>query len=482
MKKGILFICGVFIFLPFSLKAQEHSYKQYFGAVHVHTIKNNEYKLDELAENAKKLGIKILVITDHDLFKIEYGLFPFRNLIKKSIERPSVLKLGVERYLKSIEHSSKKYPELIFIPGVESLPFYYITGSYFKGDLCFHDLHKHMLFVGIRDPEVYKNLPLISNGFSLRYTKYFYLECLPFFIAVGLSIFLISWQGIFKLFGFFILIIGSMFMINYHPFRSSLFDQYQGEIGIAPHQELIDYINENHGLTYWAHPEAHGAFGEYKSAIKYETKPYKKALLESKKYTGFAAIYEDTFTVTNPGDIWDQTLIEYCQGKREEPVWGYGEIDYHSENFFQAQDLTRSLDNILTVFLLKSFNYDNVISALQNGKIYMTAKNKDSHFLLEEFSLSNGSNYAISGDNIIINESHPTINIKVVSSDGKIRALKLFIIKMGKVIKIVDGQTPLTFIYKDDTQMPGENFFYRLEIKVDRLTKLLSNPIFVKRR
>ena len=192
-------LCLIFLLIsPIPVRAQEPNYQQIPGAIHIHTIQNNEYMIEELAEEAKKLGIKVLVLTDHDLVKVSYGIFPFRNIIKYSIERPSVIKLGVEKYLKSIDECSKNNPNLILVPGVESLPFYYVTGSYFKKDLTFHDIHKHLLFVGIKDPEVYKKLPLLDNGFSKRYTKYFLFGWIPFIIGFVLSLVLIYWGGYFR--------------------------------------------------------------------------------------------------------------------------------------------------------------------------------------------------------------------------------------------------------------------------------------------
>jgi len=42
-------------------------------------------------ELAKKRGCSVLVINDHDRMAIEYGLPPFRNVIKKRVERSSNL-------------------------------------------------------------------------------------------------------------------------------------------------------------------------------------------------------------------------------------------------------------------------------------------------------------------------------------------------------------------------------------------------------
>ena len=67
------------------------------------------------------------------------------------------------------------------------------------------------------------------------------------------------------------------------------------------------------------------------------TLPYPEVLHESKNYAGFAAIYGDHITVTDPGKHWDRVLMEYCEGKREKPVWGISTADFHQDGKAGAQ-------------------------------------------------------------------------------------------------------------------------------------------------
>jgi len=99
------------------------------------TISDGKYSISEIVKIAKQNNIKIVVITDRDLMRWEYGLWPLRNIIKKTVEMNSIFKFGIKRYLKEIESIQKANPDLILIPGTESAPFYYWQGTPFDNSL-----------------------------------------------------------------------------------------------------------------------------------------------------------------------------------------------------------------------------------------------------------------------------------------------------------------------------------------------------------
>ena len=58
------------------------------GVIHVHsTYGSGRYTIEELVGKAVEKQLEVLILTDHDLVVMEYGIFPFRNLIKKRQER-----------------------------------------------------------------------------------------------------------------------------------------------------------------------------------------------------------------------------------------------------------------------------------------------------------------------------------------------------------------------------------------------------------
>ena len=104
--KRILGITLVAFGLGISSVGYTQSYQQYPGAVQVATnYGTGRYSVEELAQLAQDRGLKILVLGSQVLQKAEYGFRPLERLVGKSIERPSVLKLGPERYLKDLERA-----------------------------------------------------------------------------------------------------------------------------------------------------------------------------------------------------------------------------------------------------------------------------------------------------------------------------------------------------------------------------------------
>lgn len=139
------------------------------------TFSDGKLSPEALAELARDREFGAVIINDHDRLAMEYGLFPLRNVIKKKRERPSINMAGAGKYLAEIRRVRSRYPDLVVIPGSETAPFYYWTGSYFKGNLTAHNHEKRILTIGLEKPTDYENLPILHNGFSTRFAH----ELLP---------------------------------------------------------------------------------------------------------------------------------------------------------------------------------------------------------------------------------------------------------------------------------------------------------------
>ena len=99
------------------------------------------------------------------------------------------------------------------------------------------------------------------------------------------------------------------------------------------------------------------------------TAHYPAALIESKGYTGFSALYGDTITATRAGMHWDRVLMDYCSGRGAEPVWGIAGSDFHGEKDGVG------LDSYQTVFLVEGRlsatdggHYSVAVSIIRGGK------------------------------------------------------------------------------------------------------------------
>jgi len=364
MKKISIFFLMVVIF--WYNQAYSEEYVQVPGVIHIHTTySSGHYSIDELVDMAKNKGIQVLIVTDHDLVVMEYGIFPFRNIIKRREERNSILKAGPEKYLKEIVRINRKQSDVLVIPGAQSSPFYYWTGSPFDKSLVANDYRKELLLIGMQAPEDYENLPLLHRGFSTQYIKDFLPRSVSFLIAFILGLYLFIQKGILKLIGGIIGVLSLLLLVNNHPFQSSRYDPYHKDQGIAPFQDCIDYVKERGGLVFWAHPEAAYAIkGVDLGPVKLMTKKYPAALVESNNYTGFSAIYGDNITATNPGMHWDQVLNQYCAGKRTWPAWGISGADFHGRN---KQD---KIETYQTIFLARSKTTEDLLDALSKGRVY----------------------------------------------------------------------------------------------------------------
>jgi hypothetical protein len=449
--------------------------KQVAGVIHVHTRfdGSGKHTLQELALEAKKKGLEVLIPTDHDLQAMEFGLFPFRNLIKKRKERPSVLKTGPEKYLSEIARINRKQTEVLVIPGVQSSPFYYWTGSPFKKNLTAHNYRKELLIIGMPSPKDYKQLPLLHRGFSTRYLMHRMPRIVFLLIPLVLGVYLCFQRGFLKTAGVTIAVISLLMIINHHPLPSSKFDPYNGDQGTPPFQEVIDYAREHKGLVFWAHPESNYASqGVTLGPIKLVTEPYPDELIKSSNYTGFSAIYGDTITATKPGMHWDQILDDYCTGMRLKPAWGIAGADFHEESNGMA------LDTYQTIFMVKEKTTRDILEALSRGRIYAVRKDKKPRLSLDSFQVKNNQGMVgIMGDELLV-DGPITVSVKLSLMDGKTTHIQVRLIRSGRIVKTFEGDTPLIFKYEDMIHHQ-QKIYYRIDTRGPTAGDLLSNPIFV---
>ena len=471
LKKQILFIL-VFVFVS-SYSVMASDYIQVPGLIDLRTTySDGELDLESLVKLAKARGFNVLFINDHDRLAMEYGLFPLRNILKKRVELNSINKGGTEKYLSGIKRIQAKYPDTIIIPGSETAPFYYWTGSYFKNTLTAHNHEKRILIIGLENPEDYKELPILHNGFSTSYVKGALPVMLFFLAPFILGLLLLKWKGYSRISGMIICGISLLLIINTNPFRSSPFDQYHDDQGIAPYQKVIDYVEKKGGLTFWNYPETKSGRRKLEP-IFVDTPPYPEVLEQSKGYTGFAALYGDTITVTEPGNEWDRALLEYCRSERDRPVWGISTADFHKDNGSREK-----LGNFPTVFLVRKRTKKEILFAMRQGRMYACRGKHPHRMVLDDFSVCPaGSNTrAVSGDEIALNEN-PRIHVFLSLKKPTKNRVKVRLIRSGELLEIFEGSLPMKIDYEDKYFKPGRKIYYRIDAR--GCGGLVSNPIFV---
>jgi hypothetical protein len=261
-----------------------------------------------------------------------------------------------------------------------------------------------------------------------------------------------------------------MAIIDYNPFRSSLFSPYKKEPDIAPYQELINYVNEKGGLSFWNYPEQKSGIRIH-GPINVMTPQYPHMLHESVGYTGFSAIYGEYTTVTAPGGEWDKVLNEYCKGKRDIAPWGISSADFHEEG-----RLNQVLGSYPTTFMIKEFTKEGILESIKNGRMYCSRGDGKVWPRLDYFNVSGkDGRMAFMGDTLAIN-NHPVIKFKVSYNNGISKAITIYLIRGGELVQTFTGTTPMEIEYPDNEPPPGEKTYYRL---VDQNEHLVSNPIFM---
>jgi hypothetical protein len=428
--------------------------------------------IQELANLAQHRKIDVVFFSDNDRLSLEYGVDPFERIFKKKRESTSVLTSGAAPYLSEISSNDKNFPETLLIPALETAPFYFWTGNIIDKNLIAHNWSKRLLLVGLNNAAAIEKIPSLNSNFSQRYLQNY------------LSQFLI-WLGLFLLFVilyfkskrricFFFLVIFLLLALNNHPFQSSMFNQYDGDQGVAPYQELIDYASANNALTFWVRPEFPDNPGVGDS-VGIKTEPFTKDLLSSEGYTGFEAVYDGGMEVVKPGKEWDQVLTEHITGKRKKPIWAYGGNDLVCEG-----EQGRRLGGVRTILLVREKTQEAALEAIAKGRMYSVAQPGDFRLSLDEFTVFDRviGQSAEQGD-VLFSTDIPIIKAKLRFSSGGHERAKVSLIREGKLIKRENVTLPYQLNWSDSTVKTKGMTYYRLVAEISPDNRLVSNPIFV---
>jgi hypothetical protein len=478
-----LMACATLIYLlpalpsPAYGQTQPRSYRQVPALMDLRTtFSDGEYDPESLVQMAENKGFSIIFLNDHDRVVMEYGLPPFRNIVRKKVELNSINKSGADRYLRVIKGLRKMYPNMTLVPGTESTPFYYWTGSPFAGTLTANDHERRILTMGLEKPEDYETLPILHNGLSGHHIRTMIPALAAFTLCFLIAVYFLFKRGWWRFIGIILALFSAGLSINIIYARPSPFDAYHGKQGAAPYQLFIDAVGQRGGLTFWNYPETRSGVRTM-GPIEVKTLPYPHMLLETRNYTGFAALYGDTITITEPGNVWDMVLAEYCRGYRERPPWGIATADFHKEG-----GSGQKLGDFQTVLWLTEKSPRSVMEALKAGRMYACQGKFPRIPRLDEFSVSaadpDTAPGMISGEEIAL-EHNPRIRIAVSGGAGESgREVRVRLIRSGSLIQIFKATLPLRIDYVDHLEMPGEKIYYRMDMTGDGT--IVSNPIFVK--
>ena len=435
------------------------------------TFSDGSHSIEDLVVLARSRGFKVLFINDHNRIALSYGVPPYRRITRYKKEYPSIMTHGSEKFLAEIDRISRKYPDTIIFPGCVTSAFYYWSGSWFKKNLTAHEYDRRILITNLNRAEDYNQIPSVGNKLSFNYTRQLLPGMVIFIFPLVVGVFMLRWRGTSRFIGLLITVLSILALIDYNPFRSSVFSPYHGDAGVMPFQEVIDYVNERGGLSFWNYPEQRSGVRKH-GPIHVNTPPYPQVLHQTENYTGFAAIYGDRITITEPGREWDRVLNEYCRGVRARPPWGISTADFHQDG-----RLGLKLGVFPTTFLVKEFSKKGVLEALVKGRMYSSRGDGTVWPKLDYFNiLGKTSEKAFMGETL--ETSHfPLIKFRVSHKTKKKAPITMALIRGGILVETFRSEAPMEVEYMDKGIPPGEMTYYRL---MDTRKHLTSNPIFIK--
>ena len=460
------------------------------AAMHVHsTMSTGSFSLESLARRAEEQQLDVLILSENFTLRYDYGLQPLDGFLKYHVTFPSVMEYGVQRFLDDVRAVQHRHPKLIIIPGVEVAPHYYWTGSLLHGDLTMHNAQRNLLIIGLEKTEDYEQLPARGNASSFVWGWQSMVNGLPLLLLVP-AIWLwklqdsrrSDWGGATSLIRpfltIFLLIAGVAMTANAWPMKMPVYSSHDNTAGYRPYQALIDRAIERGALVFWSMTEARDfsqhSFGPL-GTVTIKTEPHPEALILTRGYTGFGGLYQDARKVITPGGVWDQLLgSKMTRGQATYPTM-IGEVAFHG-----TTDAGKDLDRVYTVIQTPERTAAGILASLRTGRAYAVLRGDQNTLLrLDEFRmLSNGQSAGI-GETLDGRLSGDiTLRVGISAIDGKPYAAKLRVIRSGRVIRQIEGQTPMQLEFVDREAQSGEWLNYRVEA-VSNSGELLTNPIHV---
>ncbi len=467
-------------------------------AFHVHSnVSTGDLSLDEIAEEARRLGIDAVVFSENLVLQYEYGLFPFRGVIRHRVTLPSVVGYGIDRYLTAVAEAQARHPDVLLVPGVEVTPHYYWTGSLLSRDLTMHNAQKNLLVFGLTRAEDYAALPVPGNLGNSQYgwetlgrvwpaglfvyAAWLWRRQTSRSIRVGVTTMRVA-RGHRVMAG--LLAAGSMVLLLLAwPYDSPRFSLYDETIGERPYQAVIDETIRRGGVAVWSMPESvdfnvfsYGPLG----TVTVKTDPYPASLVNTTGYAGFGGLYQEPRTIMEPGALWDQLLLQHLEGRRPDLPVSLGEIAFHRPGMSGIE-----LNQVLNIVTVRERSAAGLVEAMKAGRLYALGRAGRPYGLrLETFRVEaqDGVRSAAVGQPFVRAAGFPTVRVAVTATDGGTHPVRVTIVRSGQVIARVNGTTPFHQQVVDETLPAGAGAYYRVRVRGEGEGEIVSNPIFVTSR
>ena len=468
----------------FSRALAQEKLSAYPAVIHIHsTISQADYPPRRIIRMAQDKGIRILVFTDSLLRRWEYGLPLAPNIFKFSAEEGSITRYGIKRYLNDFKKIKTEFPDMLTLEGAEVAPFYWWSGSLFKGNLSLNDWSRHLLVLGLKKEQDYQRLPVICNKYFFpQFKDMSFLLITAILIIPGVFLLKSTLRGARKqkkILGFLICAAGILFLLSIMPFSASRYSPYRRIKQYLPYQDLINYVTKKGGLVFWAHPQITEdvSWGRYAKTVNFFTFKYPEALLLTQGYAGFGVgAHRDLILAQGE---WDNVLNSYCEGRRTRPAWVIAEADYRTGG---------RIDSIQNMIFLSAFKEESVYEALRAGRLYIRYYSKDKReILLDDFHIADSLADSLDESAFIAGEitikKKPRLFIRGSLLISPSEELRIEVIRNGSIVKEfrLAGQKEFDLEFQDDSlEIAERKNYYRLNFFIGNNVVLVTNPIFVR--
>lgn len=461
--------------------------------LHAHsTWSSGALSLEDLIAQARSRNVEAVFLAENHLQRFEYGLPPLRTLLRHRVEYPSVLPKGPDAFLRAVHAVNEKQRDVLIIPGVETIPHYFWTGNLLGGTLTMHNAQKNVLALGLYRAEDYQALPVVGNDGSARWGLGSLWLLSPVLLIIGgVWLLRVKRRRVIRLRHFRVaeerrligpgvlcLAAGILLLANNYPFRPPSVSPYDDAAGLTPHQNVIDFVAARGGISVWSLPEArdHQVVTVAGLRATIRTDPSPEDLLRTDRFAAFGGIYEDTTTFTEPGQGWDQLLLEFLHGRRAAPAWAVGEAAFH----FEGQAGKRFGD-VQTVILAARKDAAAILDSLRAGHAYALLRTPEEGLALDRFqAISPDAPAAEAGSRLALRAgARPEIHAVVGTAGGKRLPVEVRLIRSGSLVQTFRGDTPLALRWTDAPLTMGSKSFFRLDIRAAGGHRLLSNPVFL---
>ncbi len=442
--------------------------------------------MPQLTDLARQKGADVLFITDNLTQQIQYGLPPFRNVFWASHSMESVMRLGVRDYIRQVEEENRRQSEVLCIPGVELCPRTYWTGTLKERNLVCRDHQRNLLVLGLHDPELVAGLQEGVGYVWGRHTAWILatrLVVAGLILAVlagvwgvkrmarrtGIAAWDLRWSLLLTV---LLPLLLAAWGLDRLAARLPAVQLYGEDPSLANTHRLLDQLVESGHFAYWAHPASADQhdFRVGPVAFKADTRPYPEALLRTTNYHAFGGLYEGDHNLIEPGQVWDQVLESYLDGRRSRPAWCLGEMLYHHE----GQAKTKSLRNVETMVWAEEKTSPAILRALHEGRFYARRNRATQRLDLLRWSAAGGA----SGQTVT--NAGPVVQLSLeAASTEPGEEVEILLVRNGEVFSRTTKTTPFSLQVEDTPPAGMERLSYRVLLKGRHPLEAASNPVFV---